>query len=112
MTNMPFVKLLAEMRGGQVEAQASEKLTEILEAINEYGGAGKLTLTFSFKTNKYGQVEVTGKVKSDKPERAIAPGFYWLDADAALVTRDPNQPDFEDLPGVSRIRGASADDAA
>lgn len=104
MTNMPFVKLVTEIRGGKLEEHLSEKVRQVLQGMQEHGGKGKLVLTLDFVPNKYGQVEVKGKVKAEVPDRAIAPGIYWLDDDASLVSRDPSQRDIEDIPGVARMK--------
>lgn len=102
MTNMPFVKLVTEHRGGDLEARCSDKLTELLEGLRDYGGKGELNLKLKFKQNKYGQVEVDADVKAKIPEPDVKGSVFFLTEDGELTRRDPNQADIEDVPGVKR----------
>lgn len=102
MTNMPFVKMLTELRGGEIEALASEKMREMLAAIAEHGGKGTLAVSFEVSRTEHGHIEVKPKVKMTKPEPAMRKGIFWMTEDGELTRRDPNQADIEDLPGVKR----------
>ena len=102
MTNMPFVQLMTELRRGDVEAEASEKLRELCRAVAELGGKGRLTLSIDIQRTEHGHVEVKADVALKVPKRKAKAGIFYLTQDGALSRRDPGQTDIEDIPGVKR----------
>lgn len=91
-----FLQLLQSHRRGEIPTEADQALTDILAALREHGGKGKLTLTLNMKLNKSGQIELTPDLKSEKPRRAMSQGLYFADDDGNLSRRDPNQGDWVD----------------
>lgn len=104
MSNLKFVKFVTEFRGGALEAHLSKKLEQIGAGIAEFGGDGELTLKLKIKLTKFGTLDIAPKVDCKIPDKQIGPGVYWLDDNGEIVTRDPNQTDLEDIPGVSRMK--------
>lgn len=102
MTNLPFLKLIGEHRGGDLEAHCSAHLRVLLESLALYGGAGTLDLKLKFTLNKFGQVEVAAKVASKPPRQEPKPSIFYLTDSGELSRRDPAQADIEDIPGVRR----------
>lgn len=101
MTNMPFVKMITEFRRGELEADLSARLVEVLEGLRDHGGAGEVSLALKIKRDKHGMVVVDAKVKSVVPRRAVGSSAYFMTADGELTRSDPNQTDIEDVPGVA-----------
>lgn len=91
-----FLQLLQSHRRGEIPAEADAALTDILTALREHGGKGKLTLTLNLKLNKTGQIELVPDIKAEKPRRAMATGMFFTDDDGRLMRRDPNQADWVD----------------
>lgn len=91
-----FLQLLQSHRRGEIPAVADAALTDILTALREHGGKGKLTLTLNLELNKTGQVELIPDIKSVKPRRTMSTGLFFTDDDGRLMRRDPNQSDWVD----------------
>lgn len=91
-----FLQLLQSHRRGEIPGEADAALTDILTAMREHGGKGKLTLTLNLKLNKTGQVELAPDLKVEKPRRAMSTGLFFTDDDGNLMRRDPNQGDWVD----------------
>lgn len=108
MTNMPFVKLVSEHRGGDLESACSEKMRAVIDAIREFGGKGELTLKLGFSMTEYGMLEVKADLKAKAPEPKLKSSAFFLTAEGDLVRHDPRQTDIEDMPGVKRLRPAPA----
>jgi hypothetical protein len=94
--SITFLQLLQTHRRGEIPAEADAALTDILTALREFGGAGKLTLTLKLKLNKTGQIELAPDLKVEKPRRAMSTGLFYADDDGRLMRRDPNQGDWVD----------------
>ncbi len=91
-----FLQLLQSHRRGEIPNEADAALTDILAALREHGGKGKLTLTLNLKLNKTGQIELAPDLKAEKPRRAMSTGLFFTDDDGNLMRRDPNQGDWVD----------------
>ena len=91
-----FLGFLQTNRKGEIPAEADAAMTDILAALREHGGKGKLTITLNFSFTKSGQIEIKPDLKSEKPRRAMSTGIYFADDDGNLTRSDPNQPDWVD----------------
>lgn len=100
-----FLELVQSFRRGELLNQADRQLAKVIEAMADTGGDGSLTITIPLKFNKAGQIEVTPKVTSKVPQKAIGTGIYFADDDGRLSRRDPNQMDIEDE--IERRRNAA-----
>jgi hypothetical protein len=94
--SITFLQLLQTHRRGEIPSEADDALSDILTALREHGGKGKLTLTLNLKLNKTGQIELTPDLKAEKPRRAMSTGLFFADDDGRLLRRDPNQGDWVD----------------
>ncbi|OJY25787.1 MAG: hypothetical protein BGP11_11185 [Rhodobacterales bacterium 65-51] len=99
-----FLEFLQTFRRGELLAAGDGRLSELMEAIRETGQGGSLTLKFSFKVNKAGQLEITPDLSIKRPQRAIGTGIYYATDEGRLTRRDPNQLDIEDE--IERRRGS------
>ncbi len=100
-----FLELIQSFRRGELLAQADRQLAKIIEVMADTGGDGSLTITIPLKFNKAGQIEVTPKVTSKVPQKAMGTGIYFADDEGRLSRRDPNQMDIEDE--IERRRNAA-----
>lgn len=91
-----FIGFLQSNRRGEIPAEADAAMTDILAALREHGGKGKLTLTMNFSFTKSGQIEIKPELKSEKPRRAMSSGLYFADDDGNLTRTDPKQDDWVD----------------
>lgn len=89
-----FIGFIQSHRRGEIPTEGDAAMTDILNAIREHGGKGKLTLTMNFKLNKSGQIEIQPDLKVEKPRRAMSTGLYFADDDGNLSRRDPKQDDW------------------
>ncbi|WP_305972619.1 MULTISPECIES: hypothetical protein [unclassified Mameliella] len=91
-----FLEFLQTFRRGELLREADARLAEVLEAIQETGNSGEITLKLPLKVNKAGQIECVPQVTAKKPRRELGAGIYFLSDDARLSRRDPNQGDWLD----------------
>jgi hypothetical protein len=104
---MSFLTFLQSFRRGTLLAYADAQLEELMEAIHETGGNGKLTLEFPFKVNKAGQIECQPQVKLTKPKTALGTGVYYTTPSGRLTRKDPLQYDIEDH--IAKARDVAAE---
>lgn len=91
-----FLQFLQGFRRGDLVREADALMGELMQAIQDTGGKGKLVLELPFGVNKAGQIECVPKMKVDKPLRPIGTGIFYLSDDARLSRRDPNQHEMFD----------------
>ena len=91
-----FGVFLTQIRDGEVNAEASRELRDLLLALAEHASKqgkakGKLTLAFNFSVDARGVVAVgvETKVQTPKPERGA--GIFWLTDDGNLSVQNPKQ---------------------
>lgn len=93
---LSLLQLLQVHRRGALLELAEERLSEVLDAMNTFGGDGEITIKIPLKRNKSGQIEALPKVTSKKPEKQLGTGLYYITDDGKLSQRDPEQFDIED----------------
>lgn len=92
-----FISTLVEMRGGNVVMDVNRKFTELLEAIQETGQKGKLTLILNVAPSKFSsggtvaEVETSHDCSIKKPELSIGKSLFFFDRNGALTRDDPAQ---------------------
>lgn len=85
------------MRSGQVATDCNAKFNEVLKAVIDTGGKGKLTIDLTIAPSKMGmggavvEVETTHEAKMKKPELAIGKSFFFVTQDGTLTRDDPVQ---------------------
>lgn len=91
-----FLEFIQGFRRGELLEVGDQKLSELIEAIQQTGQGGSLTLKVSFKVNKAGQLETVPDLTIKKPTRSMGTGIYFATDDGRLTRRDPHQMDIED----------------
>lgn len=103
--DLNFLEFLQSFRRGELLAEADTQLAELVEAVQETGGKGELTIKLPFKVNDAGQIECLPAVTSKKPRKAMGRGIYFATSEGRLTRRDPQQHDmFDDELEERRVR--------
>lgn len=76
MTTSPFFRLLGELDDGDIEETLSNRMSEIVEALDEHSGKGSLKLTLAFERNKFGRIDVHPKIETKKPGKSLIGAQY------------------------------------
>ncbi|OWU77615.1 hypothetical protein [Marinibacterium profundimaris] len=97
--DLNFLTFVQSFRRGALIAEADDRMADLVDALEERGGKGTLTIDLSFSVNKAGQIEIVPTVKAKVPPRAIGTGIYWPHH-GRLSRSDPNQADIEDYIGA------------
>lgn len=95
----PITDILREIRKGRAVDLASQRFAELIQAVDETGKPGELTITLKVKPEKGGgsQKTVIPVIKCKMPEMDIAEGVFFSDEAGDLHRSDPAQKDiFED----------------
>ncbi|MFP4240077.1 MAG: hypothetical protein ACLFRZ_12325 [Rhodosalinus sp.] len=101
---LTFLAFLQDFRRGDLMAEADRQFIELMEAIDETGGKGELTLKLPVKINDAGQIECVPQLTIKKPRRPIGTGIYYLTPEGRLSRRDPKQTDMLDELEARRTR--------
>lgn len=85
--------ILREYRNGRAADVATRKLAELVQAVDDTGKAGTLTITFKVKPEKGGgsQKTIACEIKSKTPDADMPEAVFFSDAEGALHRSDPQQ---------------------
>jgi hypothetical protein len=91
-----FLHTLNLLRGGEAQAELSERLDELIQACADTGKPGTLALTLKVKPNgKSGQYVLTDQIAAKTPQYPRADTLLFEDADGNLTREDPRQKKLE-----------------
>lgn len=98
----PFAAVLQDIQGGTVADQAATAMQELVNAVNEHGKKGELTLKVVVQPLKgnASALSVSGEVASKPPKAEPATAVFFYDAAGNLMRDDPKQ---AALPGLRRV---------
>lgn len=91
----PFAAFLQEQAGGQLHAELSERLHDLLQAVQETGKAGSIALKLDIKPipgTDGRTVTVTDTVTAKAPKTERPKSIFFLADDGNLSRTDPRQP--------------------
>lgn len=92
MSIRPITDTLRHIGGGVFIDTASDKLAELVAAVDNSGKAGKLTLDVTVKkATRGGAMIVTGKVRLTKPAEEPMETMLFATPEGNLVADDPHQ---------------------
>lgn len=107
MTARPITDTLRHIGGGVFIDTASDKMAELVAAVDSSGKAGKLTMEVTIKkATRGGAMLVTGKVRLTKPAEEPLETMLFATPEGNLVTEDPNQAKL-DLKVIGQEGGAA-----
>ncbi|WP_078198584.1 hypothetical protein [Cupriavidus necator] len=101
MSTRPITDTLRHIGGGVFIDLASDKMNELVNAVDTTGKSGKLTLEVSVKkATRGGAMHITGKVTLKKPAEDALEAMLFATPEGNLVADDPRQQKL-DLKNVS-----------
>ena len=103
----PITDTLRHIGGGVFIDTASDKLAELVAAVDQSGKSGKITLDITVKkATRGGAMLLSGKVRMTKPADEPLEAMLFATPEGNLVTEDPNQKTL-DLKVVNQGAGAA-----
>ncbi|MDW3683905.1 hypothetical protein RA280_19585 [Cupriavidus sp. CV2] len=92
MSARPITDTLRHIGGGVFIDLASDKMNELVAAVDASGKGGKLTLEVSVKkATRGGAMHITGKVTVKKPAEDALEAMLFATPEGNLVADDPRQ---------------------
>jgi hypothetical protein len=104
MAVRPITDTLRQIAGGTLINNASEQFAELVRAIDEHGGSGKLVLELTVKkATRGGAMVITPKITTKKPADAPIEALFFATPEGNLLTDDPRQEklDLKQVPNAS-----------
>lgn len=92
-----FAAFLVQHARGRSERELSQKLHDLVEAVEESGRGGSITYTLTIKPQPQAEhaVLVTDAIKVKTPESDRPASIFFADEKYRLVRSDPRQLSFE-----------------
>ena len=107
MSVRPITDTLRHIGGGVFIDTASDKLSELVNAVDETGKPGKIVLEVNVKkASRGGAMHITGKVTMKKPAEEPMEALLFATPEGNLVADDPHQHKL-DLKSVPDTAGAT-----
>jgi len=105
-----FCQLLAELNGGEADELITERLCEVVQAVEEYNGEGTLTVSLKIKHHKSGVAAVQlGPVRAKAPQQpTAAEPFFYDKTSVGGLTRDDQRSQQPALPNVALLKKEKA----
>ena len=101
----PFADVLREMNRGEFYDEISDELGALVEAVQETGKSGSLTLKLRVSPNGAATVKVAGDVSTAVPRVQRGDNVFFVAGTGSLQRHDPRQSD------IFEPRLATSDDA-
>jgi hypothetical protein len=104
MPARPITDTLRHIGGGTLIDQASDKLAELVNAVDASGKGGTLTLVIAVKkATRGGAMHIAGKVSLKKPAEEPMEAMLFATPEGNLIADDPRQQklDLKQVPGAS-----------
>ena len=109
MSARPITDTLRHIGGGVFIDIASDKLAELVAAVDASGKSGRIDLSISVKkATRGGAMILTGKVKVTKPADEPMEAMLFATPEGNLVADDPHQQklDLKSVPAASEATPA------
>lgn len=87
----PFVEWLEEYKKGETDGELTHELRTLIEAVQETGKPGTLTLTLKVSRKGERQVNIIEDVKVKTPVHSRSETIYFVDQHLNLTRNDPRQ---------------------
>jgi hypothetical protein len=91
----PITDTLRHLEAGCLIDEASEKLSELVLAVDSTGKAGSITITLKLRKATAGALAVTGSVTVKKPAEPAIESLLFATPEGNLLTEDPRQAKLE-----------------
>ena len=97
----PFHETLTELAGGDTDHELAFALRRLVDAVQDTGKGGRLTLTLEVAFDGAGRIVIKDSVTEKLPEHTRPTTSFFVDKHGDPSRRDPNQPE---IPGVTQLR--------
>lgn len=87
----PFVEWLEQYKKGETNGELTHELRTLIEAVQETGKPGTITLTLKVSRKGERQVNVIENVKVATPQHDRSETIYFVDQHLNLQRNDPRQ---------------------
>lgn len=104
MAIRPFTDVLRDMRFGETLDELSEEFNKLVQAVENTGRGGQLTLQIKLKPSAAGAVELTDLVKVSLPPPQKGTSLFFATPEGNLVRNDPRQ---TEIPGLKEVQANS-----
>lgn len=91
-----FSAILEELAHGDVNRHASEKLTEVVQAVDATGKKGRIVISLNV-TKEGGRCVLEADIKTTKPELSTAPTMFFFGREGSILRDDPRQLDLKTI---------------
>lgn len=83
--------VLADMSGGRTMVEFEDRFRELIEAVENTGKTGSLTLTLKVKPDGDRQVLITDEIKAKVPQLQRGMSIFFTTRDHMVTREDPCQ---------------------
>ena len=87
----PFVEWLEQYKKGEVDGELTHELRTLIEAVQDTGKPGTITLTLKVSRKSDSQVTVIEDIKVATPKHSRSESIYFIDQHLNLLRSDPRQ---------------------
>lgn len=87
----PFTDVLRDLAGGETFEQCTDRLAQVVEAVDVTGSPGEFSIKLKIKKNGDNGFEVTDEIKTKLPEPTRGRSFFFRGQDYSLVREDARQ---------------------
>ena len=109
MSTRPITDTLRHIGGGIFIDMASDKMNELVAAVDASGKTGKLTMEIKVKkATRGGAMHITGTLRLTKPAEEPMEAMLFATPEGNLVTDDPSQKSLNltPVPGAKALTAA------
>ena len=101
MLNQPFIKMITELRYGTLLDDLTQEMQKVVNACQDTGKKGTLTLTINIAPGKGGEVSITDKIVAKAPEHEKEASIMFITSEGNLQRNDPRQIDASTLKTIA-----------
>jgi hypothetical protein len=101
MAVRPITDILPMLRMGEAVEEASKKMNELIQAVDNTGKPGTFILKITVKPSTSGALELTDDIAIKKPEGKKGSSLFFATPEGNLQRNDPRQ---NELPGLKVIQ--------
>lgn len=98
MAQRPFPQVLNELRYGEVVQELTDKLNELVKAVENTRKGGEIVLKLKLvPTKSNGAIDIIDTIKASIPELPKGSSLFFATVEGNLVRNNPNQPELTGL---------------
>lgn len=93
-----FHEFLKDFKAGHLDANLTNKMMELVEAVTRFQKEGKLTIKISLRPKAEGEIMTAIKFKMEAPERDTIESIMFVTPENNLIDSNPKQPELFERP--------------